>query len=205
MKLNRSENLKDQNSKKEKILETIRKLCGNRYVKIHDFPPSLRRKCVRHFGSVRAAKWQAGVIHDHRFNREDFLKHVCAFCKNRACEDKEWPANLKYWAKYFCGSVRKAKCEAGIGSDSKICKNRMTKRALTREDIIRWIREHSKEKVHFWPAHIIIHAEQYFGSVRQAKLNAGTVQDERRESRIEENSESRFFSLFLKKNQQKNL
>jgi hypothetical protein len=182
MRLQRPKNSKDQNLKKKKVLESVRALCRNRYVKIHDFPPSLIRKCVKYFGSVRHAKWEAGIIHDGHWNYKDFMEYVHRHGK-RYRKDSDWPPHLRYWAKYYCGSIRCAKCEARITLDECLCQKHRTKRALTKEDITRWIQENPLKKVHSWPAHIIIHSEQYFGSTRNARLKAGTLQDERKNPR----------------------
>lgn len=104
---------------KETLVRQVYKLCKGRYVKACKFPPYLYELCIQFFGSVRAAKWEAKIIHGESWTYEKFVKCVHQYCRKRYREEKDWPSNMKVLARQYCGSVRKAKWESGIIQDRR--------------------------------------------------------------------------------------
>lgn len=164
----------------KEVLEAVRKLCKHRYVLVRDFPPSLRRKCIKIFKSVRRAKWEAGIIDDTVWKYKAFLKYVGEFCEDKYREDREWDPRSRYWAKYHCGSIRAAKYEAKVILDRRFQERHKTKRSMTKESLIIWIRKNRIKKVHYWPPYIIYHSVRLFKSPRGAQISAGVLEKVKR-------------------------
>lgn len=173
----------------EKVVREVYRLCRGRYVKASGFPPYLYKLCRKFCGSVRAAKWEAKIVHGRHWTYEKFVKCVSQFCRGRYREDRDWPANLRALAKRFCGSVRAAKWEAGVIR----CRRRQLRRRYhrleglwTREKFLRWVRTFCADgykKQQAWPGYMRQLARRYCGSVRAAKVRAGVIRKPRRRSR----------------------
>lgn len=174
---------------KEKVIQAVYKLCKGRYIKASDFPPFLYKLCKKFCGSVRAAKWEAKIIFGRHWTYEKFIKCVEQFCRKRYREEKSWPPNMRELAKQFCGSIRKAKWEAGVIRDrrKRARKNYATLEGLwTKEKFLTWVGDYcrnSYKKPEGWPGYMRELAVRYCGSARKAKWEAKILKDQRKKKR----------------------
>lgn len=174
---------------KEKVIQEVYKLCRGRYVKAEDFPPALYKLCRRYCGSVRAAKWEAKIIHGRQWTKDKFLKCVRQYCARRYRDENRWPPNLKRLAKIHCGSVRKAKWEAGVIEDNRQARRSPRRNARTlwsRKELLRWVSDFCREsylKPAYIPGHMRALLVRQFGTVRAAKYAAGVLKNVRGDRR----------------------
>jgi len=170
----------------EKLINAVYKHCKGRYVKASDFPPYLYKLCNKLCGSVRAAKWKAKIIHGRHWTYDKFIKCVNQFCLKKYREDKDWPANIRSLAGSFCGSIRRAKWEAGIIRDTRRkTRDRYSKleKLWTKDKFLNWVNEFCGERYRkhgSWPGYMRELAKRYCGSVRAAKHEAGILKCRRR-------------------------
>ena len=173
---------------KKDIIHAVYKLCKGRYVKAKDFPPYLYKLCREFCGSVRAAKWEAKIIHGKSWSREKFTKWVFQFAKNKYREDKHWPAKMRTLARRFCGSIRKAKWEAGIIHDLRQKKRTRQEREglWSKKKFLKKFHELCRDgykKASRMPGYMRMLAVQHCGSVRNAKWECGILKDPRQAKR----------------------
>jgi len=156
------------------IIRAVYKLCKGRYVKAKEFPYYLYKLCVEWCGSVRAAKWEAKIIHGKKWNYHKFIKCVYQYAKNRYRAESDWPPKMRSLAKRFCGTIRQAKWEAGVINDprSKERKHYDLKGLWTKKRFLKEFRQICKngyKKSAQVPSYIRTIAVQHCGSVRAAK------------------------------------
>ncbi len=173
---------------KEEVLGRVYKLCKGKYVRAKDFPPYLYKLCNRHFGSVRAAKWEAKIILGKTWSYDKFIKCVYQFAKPKYRDDKHWPENLKTLAKRFCGSIRSAKWQAGIVKDNREkVRDRYkldglwTKKEFTEQ--FKAFCTYGYKKSSQVPGYMRVQAVTHYGSLRAAKYAVGILKDPRRKKR----------------------
>ncbi len=170
---------------RSKVVAAVFRLCKGRYVRAIDFPGSLYKLCKKYCGSVRAAKWEAKILHGRSWTRAKFLKCVRQFCVKRYREDKDWPVNLRVLAKLHCGSIRKAKWEAGVIQDPRRRDRLQLSEAQTywdRKKVLRWLKDYCRggyRKPSQIPGHMRSIIVRHFGTVRSAKFAAGILKDVR--------------------------
>lgn len=168
-----------------KVAAAVYRLCRGRYIRAVDFPSSLYKLCKKYCGSVRAAKWEAKVLHGRTWTRRKFLKCVRQFCVKRYREDRDWPVNMRQLAKQHCGSIRKAKWEAGVILDPRSAdrlQQGTAKLYWDRAQVLRWLKGYCKgtyRKPAFIPGHMRSIIVRHFGTVRSAKYAAGILKDVR--------------------------
>jgi hypothetical protein len=170
---------------KKGVIGAVYKLCRGRYVKAKDFPTYLYKLCSRFCGSVRAAKWEAKVIHGKAWNYHKFIKWVYQFAGKMYREDKDWPAKMRALAKRFCGSVRRAKWESGVIKDHRRrLRNRYQTEGLwSRKRFLKELKEmcsNGYKKPSQIPGYMRGLAVQHCGSVRSAKWECGILKDVRK-------------------------
>ena len=174
---------------KEKVVRAVYRLCKGRYVKSSELPPSLYKLSVKFCGSVRAAKWEAKIIHGRHWSYEKFIKCVEQFCEKRYRGEKDWPIQMRVLAKNFCGSIRAAKWEAGVIRDKRRKKRSHygnLERLWTRAKFFRWVGDFCGDgykKPAQWPGYMRELAVRYCGSVRAAKWKAKILKDPRKRRR----------------------
>ncbi len=174
---------------KRKVLQQVRKLCKKGYVKTADFSPALYKATRIHFGSVRRAKWEAGILKDTLWTYKKFIQSVQQFCGKRYKENKDWPPALKELARRYCGTIRRAKWEARIIQEPRTYErtsHKMPQGNWTKKKFLAWVRsfcQYRYRKVEHWPAHMRTLALQYFSSVRAAKFAAGVLKESRKKKR----------------------
>ncbi|OGR97185.1 MAG: hypothetical protein A2902_03620 [Elusimicrobia bacterium RIFCSPLOWO2_01_FULL_64_13] len=173
---------------KEDVLRSVYHLCKGRYVKARDFPSYLYKLCNKFCGGVRSAKWEAKVIHGRSWDYEKFIKWVAQFAKKKYREDKDWPARMRTMAKRFCGSIRKAKWEAGVIHDPRTKKRRRVdlNGLWSKKRFIEVFREHCRYGYHKpgqLPGYLRAQAVRHFGTVRAAKWETGLLRDPRNKKR----------------------
>ncbi|MBI2118003.1 MAG: hypothetical protein HYT97_00050 [Elusimicrobia bacterium] len=173
----------------EKVLKAVQQLCKNRYVDASHFPPALYKACKKYCGTLRRAKWKAKILNDRHWNYEKFIASVQQYCLKEYKNEKDWPKNLRALAKKYCGSVRKAKWEAGIIIDirkKKRKKHEVLKIKWTKEKFLNWVWEFCRwgyQKPESWPNYMRELAVRYCSSVRAAKWEAKILQEQRKNSR----------------------
>ena len=174
---------------KKDAIRAVYKLCKGRYVKAKEFPTYLYKLCKQFCGSVRAAKWEAKVIHGSRWTYDKFIKWVYQFAKNKYREEKDWPAKMRVLAKRFCGSVRRAKWEAGVIRDKRHrlrgryqLQGLWTKKRFLKEFTV--ICSNGYKKPSQVPGYMRTLAVQHCGSVRAAKWECGILKDIRKAKRV---------------------
>lgn len=172
---------------REQVLRMVYDRCKGRYVKASDFPSFLYKLCRKHFGSVRAAKWEAKIIHGREWTRAKFLKCVRQYCARRYRDESKWPPRMRALAKQYCGSARKAKWEAGVIRDPRRRRRAIVREnAWNRERIRKWLKEYCRgryRKSAAIPGYMRVLLVRYFGSIRAAKHAAGVLRDVRSKRR----------------------
>lgn len=171
----------------DRVLKEVYDLCKGTYIHSYEFPQNLRKLCIKHFSSVRDAKWSAKIRYGH-WEPSKFLKCVRQFCIKHYRSEKDWPPKMRHLAVHFCGSIRKAKMAAQIVHDmrGKIPQSgdRRGKIALHRKKILDEIRNvhqnGQSQKVKYWPGFLRQRAQKYFGSTRLAQIEAGVIDDSRK-------------------------
>lgn len=174
---------------KAEVLRQVRHLCKDHFVKASEFSPALYKACRIHFGSVRAAKWKAGVLKDKIWTYPKFIQSVRQFCQNRYQENSDWPPHLKELARRYCGSIRRAKWEARVIQEPRQherTSHKLPQGNWTKKKFLKWVRsfcQYRYHKVEHWPAYMRTLSVQYFSSVRAAKMAAGVLVDPRKKRR----------------------
>ncbi len=175
---------------REDILNQVYKLCKGRYVKATDFPHNLYKLIMSkqyNIGSIRAAKWEAKILHGKRWSYDKFLKCVKQFCNKRYKAEKDWPENMRGLAEHFCGTIRRAKWEAGIIVDKRQKERQSySTKKWNKENFLEWVTEYCKDryrKNREFPGYMRRLALLYFDSVRHAKLMAKILVDQRKNNR----------------------
>ncbi len=170
---------------KQKVIREVYRLCKGRYIRAVDFPSSLYKLCKKYCGSVRAAKWEAKILHGRSWPKDKFLKCVRQFCAHRYREEKNWPASMRRLSKLYCGSVRKAKWEAGVIMDARKeirLPQEDAKLYWNKRKILKWLSDYCRgnyRKPAYMPGHMRSIIVRHFGTVRSAKHEAGILKDVR--------------------------
>ena len=177
---------------REEIIKQVHRLCKDRYVKASEFPSHLYKLCkskVYGIGSVRAAKWEAKILHSKRWIYSDFIQCVIDYCSKQYREDKDWPDQLRGLAEHFSGSIRRAKWEAGIIKDIRR-KNR--KNSLVdlwpKKKFLKWVHEFCNDgykKADQWPGYMRHLAVLHCKTIRGAKWEAKILHDQRKNKRAD--------------------
>ncbi|MBI2915380.1 MAG: hypothetical protein HYY07_00810, partial [Elusimicrobia bacterium] len=173
----------------KKVLRAVHALCKGRYVPAHAFPRWLYELSIRYCGSIRAAKWRSGVLSEGRWTYEKFLDSVRDLCQRGYLENKDWSPNMRALAKRYCGTVRRAKWEAGVIRDPRIksrVRHRRVRGRWTKQKFLRWVREYCRlgyRKPELWPHYMRELAVRYCSSTRAAKWQARILVDPRKKPR----------------------
>jgi len=171
--------------KKTQVLKAVYKLCKGRYVKAQNFPSYLYQLCCRHFGSVRAAKWEAKIILGKTWTYDKFIKCVDQFARKKYRENKDWPENLRALAKRFCGGIRAAKWQAGLIKDNrrKVRSRYQLEGLWTKKKFMEQFKAfctYGYKKSTQIPGYMRFFCVKHFGSIRSAKYAVGILEDPRK-------------------------
>ena len=112
------------------FIRQVTKFCRREYRLEKDWPYYLKEMAHHFCGSVRQAKWEAGIIQDQRrhhrkksiltlWPKEKFLNWVQKFCAGKYKKSTHWPGYMRYLAVLYCHSVRGAKWQAKILSNRR--------------------------------------------------------------------------------------
>ena len=111
---------------RREFLERLRSNCKCIYCDANSMSPRFTYWAKYFCGSVRAAKWEARIINDHRIqirhksarslSKEDVLNWVR---NNSAKKSHEWPAHIIYHAVMLFKSTRGARLAAGAIKDER--------------------------------------------------------------------------------------
>ncbi len=111
-----------------RFIADVERFAGKKYREDRHWPRTLRFLARRLCGSVRAAKWKAGIIKDPRvrkrggheqdglWNKKTFLKEFHKLCRGSFKKPAQM-GHMRFLAVRHCGSVRAAKWESGILKD----------------------------------------------------------------------------------------
>ena len=119
----------------EKFLKCVRQFARKRYREDKDWPENLAALAKRFCGSIRAAKWQAGLIQDKRgprrryleegiWTKKQFMDEFKAFCTFGYKKSQQIPGHMRVYAVKHFGSIRAAKHAVGILEDPRKARRR---------------------------------------------------------------------------------
>ena len=120
----------------DKFIKCVYQHAKRKYREDTDWPENLRALAKRFCGSIRAAKWQAGVIRDNRekvrsryklsglWTKKEFVKQFKAFCLYGYKKPRLIPGYIRFFAVKHFGSVRAAKWACRIQKDSRQAKRK---------------------------------------------------------------------------------
>ena len=119
----------------EKFMKCVRQFAREKYREDKDWPENLKALAKRFCGSIRAAKWQAGLIRDNRrprgrytqegiWTKERFESEFKAFCTYGYKKSRQIPGHMRVYAVKHFGSIRAAKHGVGILEDPRKARRR---------------------------------------------------------------------------------
>ena len=115
----------------DKFMKCVYQFAQPRYREDRHWPEKLRALAKRFCGSVRAAKWESGVIKDNRekvrdhykldglWTKKEFIEQFKAFCTYGYKKSSQVPGYIRFFAVKHFGSVRAAKWAVGILKDPR--------------------------------------------------------------------------------------
>ncbi|OGR82799.1 MAG: hypothetical protein A2901_05380 [Elusimicrobia bacterium RIFCSPLOWO2_01_FULL_54_10] len=120
----------------DKFMKCVSQFARKKYREDKDWPENLRSLAKRFCGSIRAAKWQAGIIKDNRrkirsryklegmWTKKEFTEQFKAFCTYGYKKSTQIPGYMRFLAVKHYGSIRAAKWAVGILQDPRIKKRK---------------------------------------------------------------------------------
>ena len=123
----------------DKFIKCVYQFAEKKYREDKAWPENLRALAKRFCGSIRAAKWQAGVIQCNRkkvrerykleglWTKKQFFKEFKAFCLYGYKKPAQIPGYMRFFAVKHCGSIRAAKWECDILQDPRLKKRKSNK------------------------------------------------------------------------------
>ena len=120
----------------DKFIRCVDQFARKKYREDKDWPENLKALAKRFCGSIRAAKWQAGLIKDNRrkargrykleglWTEKEFMEQFRAFCTYGYKKSVQIPGYMRFLAVRHFGSIRAAKYAVGILEDPRKSRRR---------------------------------------------------------------------------------